>query len=193
MLSTTINYLFNIASEALNVRDPWRFLYHFSPYHTRFHMQSENMRDLGFLIFHWCVIFYFKAVGLESILRIMPYTINDFSPRGRFYTGDINCSAWLSETQCSQSTDDLITYSQQIERCHNSWHMAIETGTRTPMMNAALNIYYPAFWNLHFFINNLFETQLDSFRAAVNPTYTTAYQVIQDIDRSYPRHVRAGI
>jgi|SRR5215212_2325796 len=110
------------------------------------------IRELGFLTFHWCAIYYFRAVGLDSLLRIRPYTINDFSPGGIFYTGDKDCSDWMASGFLSRNVDDLIRYSRQLELCHNGWHMAIEERTRTPLMDPYINIYYPAFWNLHFFL-----------------------------------------
>jgi len=184
MLDATINYLFNIADEALRARNPRLFLDRFSPFHARFHMQ--NIRDLGFLTFHWCVIYYFRIIGLDRAMNIMPYTINDFSTGGRFFTGNSFCSNWLSSAPSPRSVNDLILYSWQLELCHNDWHMAIETRTGTPMMDPYVNIYYPAFWNLHFFLNLAFEDQLNQYKSNIGgSSLATAYQVIQDIDRRY--------
>jgi hypothetical protein len=184
MLAPTINYLRIIAREALNENDPWQFLVRFSPYHARFHMQT--VRDIGFLVFHWCVIYYFTALRLDRLLRIMPYKIRDFAPGGIFYTGDAFCSTWLSRVPRARTIEDLLRYSWQIERCHNGWHTSIESVTRTPLMDPAINVYYPAFWNLHFFINTAFESQLYSYSNASRLPLRTPYQIIQYIDQRYP-------
>jgi hypothetical protein len=184
MLATTINYLYNIALEALNNNNPWQFLVRFSPYHYRFHMQT--IRDIGFLVFHWCAIYYFRALGLDTLLRIAPYQIRDFSPGGAFYTGDSFCSNWLSRAQTSRNIDDLLSYSRQMEQCHNGWHGSIEIVTGAPLMDPAINIYYPAFWNFHFFINSAFERQLFSYSSSSSLPLRTPYQIIQYIEQMYP-------
>lgn len=184
MLAATINYLRNIAREALNQNNRWQFLVSFSPYHARFHMQT--VRDIGFLAFHWCAIYYFRALGLDRLLRTTPYEIQDFGPGGIFYTGDIFCSNWLSRVPRARSINDLLRYSLQIEQCHNGWHTSIETVTRSPLMNPTINIYYPAFWNLHFFINNLFENQLYSYNSFSRLMLRTPYQIIQYVEQMFP-------
>ena len=147
----------------------------------------QNIRDLGFLTFHWCVIYYFRVLGLHNILNVRPYSINDFSPGGIFFTGNSFCSNWMSSAVSSGNVNDLIRYSWQLELCHNDWHMAMEERTGAPLMDPYINIYYTAFWNLHFFLNNEFEAQLNQYRANTgNPAVATAYQALQDIERRYP-------
>jgi hypothetical protein len=147
----------------------------------------ENIRELGFLTFHWCVIHYFRKVGLNSPMRIRAYTRNDFSPGGIFYTGERDCSDWMSSGFLSRNFEDLIRYSRQLELCHDGWHMAIEERTGAPLMDPYVNVYRREFWNLHFFINDEFEAQLNSYRSAIqNPALTTSYQAIQHIERRHP-------
>src|SRR5687767_8176074 len=93
----------------------------------------------------------------------------------------------MSSGFLSRNVEDLIRYSRQLELCHYGWHMAIEERTRTPLMDPYVNIYYRAFWYLHFFINNEFEAQLNSYRSAIqNSALTTSYQAILHIERRHP-------
>jgi hypothetical protein len=186
MLSDTINYLLNIATEALRANNARLFLDRFSSYHAAFHRRDITSRDIGFLMYHWCVIYYFRTLALDRIMNITPYTIRDFMPWGRFYTGNVFCGTWLERILLSRNINDLIRFSWQLELCHNEWHAGIETVTGAPMMDPARNIYFQAFWNLHFFIDSLFVQQLIGYRDANNLSFRTPYQIIVSLERSYP-------
>jgi hypothetical protein len=186
VLRPTLDYLLRIANEAVNAGNPWLFLNSLGPLHVRWHDTPIETRTLGFLIFHWLVIFYFRSLGLDRIMRITPYNTSDFSPGGRFYSIDVNWNSWMGSISRSRNINELIRYSAQIERWHNNVHMTLEMATGTPMMDAARNIYYSTFWNLHFFINNRFENEANSVRTTFLPWLNTVYQVIQYIDDRYP-------
>lgn len=184
LLSQTISYLSNIALEALNSGNPRRYLERFSPFHLRFHTISPELRDVGFLSFHWCAIYYFRILGIDRIMNVVPYTVNDFDQGGIFGSQRINWR-FLAYAVSSRSVGELIEYSRQVEMIHNISHMAIETVTGTPMMEPSLNIFYTAFWNLHFFINMLFEQQIEYYRQYTHWWLRTPYQVIQSIEQEY--------
>jgi hypothetical protein len=57
----------------------------------------------------------------------------------------------------------LADYSRAIERWHNvEGHMVVGnvTGRGEDMMDPRVNIFFPEFWRLHYFINDRFEDQL---------------------------------
>jgi hypothetical protein len=186
MLQPILNYLCDISSDVLFLNNPWRYLDRLSPIHLRFHMNPLERRNTGFLTFHWCIIFYFKALGLDKIMGTFPYSLNDFIPGGIFYSRDSDWNVWMGQPPKSRTINDLLQFSERIERWHNGAHMAMEMVTRTPIMDAAINIYYSAFWALHFFINNAFEEQLDRYRVTSGLNLVTPFQVIQQIDNTSP-------
>jgi hypothetical protein len=154
-------------------------------------MTPLETRSVGFLTFHWCIIFYFKALGLDRLMGINAFSPNDFLIGGRFYNIDTDWNVWMENTQSVRNINDLLQFSDRIERWHNSAHMSIEMVTGTPMMDASINIYYRTFWELHIFINNTFEEQLNSYKINTNPNpnMITPFQVLQAIDSFYPNFI----
>ncbi len=82
-----VNNLQRIADEARRTRNPPRFLTRFSPIHVRWHSSS---RIPGFLLFHWHAVEHVKALGLDGMLGVSPYGINDFRQGGDFADADWN-------------------------------------------------------------------------------------------------------
>jgi hypothetical protein len=81
---------------------------------------------------------------------------------------------------------DPLTRDNQVERCHDGWHTTLEIRTGTPMMNPFEIIFYAAFWNLHFFIDNIFEKQLFGYRTPSNLLLRRPYQIMQYIEQRFP-------
>jgi hypothetical protein len=64
---------------------------------------------------------------------------------------------------------ELVSFSTSIESWHNTAHMSIGTATGTPMMDPRQNIVFRAFWQLHFFIDERFETTLQQYGDQAHP------------------------
>ncbi len=67
------------------------------------------------------------------------------------------------------SLTGLQALSADIQDWHNGAHARIQVATGVPMMNAAENIFYRVFWQLHFFIDDRFKVALDQYEAEVHP------------------------
>jgi hypothetical protein len=142
---------------------PNEYLRQLAPLHNRWHGFSRGARPIGFLLFHWHLIQHFKGSGLEQAMGTTPYTVADFSPGGDF--ADSDWLAWMGSAPDATDVRGLANYSLALERWHNvEGHMVVGmvTGRGEDMMNPLVNIFFPEFWRLHYFINERFEEQLSS-------------------------------
>ncbi len=73
------------------------------------------------------------------------------------------------DPKTANSLEGLRAFSAEIESWHNGAHAAIQVATGVPMMNAAENIFYQAFWRLHLFIDNKFQAALQQYEASTHP------------------------
>src|SRR5215210_4486366 len=89
------------------------FLTRFSPIHVRWHGGS---RIPGFLLFHWHAVEHVKALGLDRILGVSPYNIDDFQSGGEF--ADADWDPFMADVRPSASLDELVDYSFQMENWH---------------------------------------------------------------------------
>jgi hypothetical protein len=84
----------------------------------------------------------------------------------------------------------LADYSLALERWHNvEGHMVVGmvTGRGEDMMNPLVNIFFPEFWRLHYFINERFEEQLATYAQSAHPDLglTTPHGIIDHIEQSH--------
>ena len=63
----------------------------------------------------------------------------------------------------------LVAFSTSIESWHNTAHMRIGSATGTPMMDPRQNIFFRAFWQLHFFIDDVFGVTLRQYGDRAHP------------------------
>ena len=188
MHSVTLNRLQSFEDEARNTDNPRRYLERLGPLHNAWHSAPSTGRRIGFLIFHWHVVEHFQALQLDQQMSVTPYTVNDFSPGGQFAEADWNAS--MQGIQPSRSLDDLVLYSQAIEGWHNEAHMVIGDVTGAPMMDPSVNVFYTAFWNLHSFINQRFEGEMQSYANAAHPTLRTPAQITKHIEAQHHQYVQ---
>lgn len=172
---TQIQDITNQAMRQNGTARPQTFLRLLGPIHDRWHKTSA--RRIGFLLFHWHVIESFKKVGGPQFLGgIMPFSLNDF--RSMRVPYDVNVP--ISNGNIAQ----LIDFSDRIERWHGDAHMAIETKYNVPMMNPLVNIQYPQFWRLHYFINSMFIGALKQYFGARSSTPTQVSNWINTIEQT---------
>jgi hypothetical protein len=146
------------------------YLRQLAPLHERWHSFSRGARPIGFLLFHWHVIQHFKGSGLEQQMGTTPYTVADFSAGGDFAASD--WPSWMGGIADALDLQGLANYSLAIERWHNvEGHMVVGqvSGRGMDMMNPLVNIFFPEFWRLHYFINERFEEQLASYARGAHP------------------------
>lgn len=137
-----------------NASNPMGFLEGLSPIHDDWH--SENVRTYGFLLFHFRVLRYFRDLVSPALdAPIVPFTAQDFQ--------DMAVQPLNVNPQGANTLATLATLSASIEDWHNSAHMQIGMATQAPMMDARTNIYYRPFWQLHFFIDDLFQQALQAY------------------------------
>jgi len=179
-----VRNLQRIADGARRNRNPPRFLTRYSPIHVRWHSSS---RIPGFLLFHWHSVEHIKSLGLDTMLGVSPYGINDFRPGGDFADADWN--DFMGGFAPSSSLDELVAYSNQLENWHNNAHMVIGDTLGVDLMNAATNVFLREFWNLHFFINQRFENELKSYAEANHSELTSASSIVQHIESLHHRYV----
>ncbi|CAN5437608.1 hypothetical protein BH18THE1_BH18THE1_01620 [soil metagenome] len=161
-----VTLLDRAADEARRSRNPQLFLARLSEIHPRWHM---SVRQPGFLLFHWHAVRHAKSLGIIRMLNATPYTLNDFSPGGRF--ADANWDSDMGSLQPSKSLEDLAEYSFQIENWHGLAHGVIADVTNTPaMMDFERNVFLSIFWRLHGLINQKFEEQIRSYANSAHPT-----------------------
>jgi hypothetical protein len=63
----------------------------------------------------------------------------------------------------------LATFSNSIRSWHNTAHGDIGQATGTPMLDPRQNIFFRPFWQLHFFIDDLFEATLQQYGKRAHP------------------------
>jgi hypothetical protein len=144
----------------------------------------QRVRRVGFLLFHWHVVEHFKALHLDREMRIKADTEADFNRGGRFRGA--HWSAMMRGVPDSVSIPDLVNYSRAIEGWHNEAHMVIGDVTGLDMMDPKVNVFFPEFWGLHFFINNRFEQQLRSYAKAEKLAKRTPGAVVSGIEDQHP-------
>jgi hypothetical protein len=174
--------------QARNQGSPNTYLRRLAPLHNRWHDFSRGARPIGFLLFHWHVIQHFKGAGLEQQLGTTAYSIADFRPGGAF--GEADWPAWMGGVADATDLQGLADYSLAIERWHNvEGHMVVGevTGRGEDMMNPLVNIFFPEFWRLHYFIDERFDEQLTSYAASTHPELdlTTPHAIVDHIERSH--------
>ena len=140
--------------------DPAGYLEGLSPIHADWHLESP--RTYGFLLFHYRVARYFRAiVGPVLDQPIVAFTLDEFEAMGvRRFDPDLSNVDELGE---------LVTFSRSIESWHNTAHGAIEQATGTPMMDARQNIFFRPFWQLHYFIDDRFMEVLERYGNRAHP------------------------
>ncbi len=167
---------------------PNEYLRQLAPLHNRWHGFSRGARPIGFLLFHWHLIQHFRGAGLEQAMGTTPYTVADFSPGGDF--ADSDWPAWMGGAADSSDLQGLANYSLAIERWHNvEGHMVVGmvTGRGEDMMNPLVNIFFPEFWRLHYFINERFEEQLSSYAQSVHADLglTSGGEIVDHVEESH--------
>ena len=142
-----------------NNGDPLGFLEALSPIHSDWHVPPTTY---GFLLFHHRVVRYFKAIVNPQVNPpVDAFTDAEFEAMGIIpYGGGPDNFASLNSLQA---------LSADIQGWHNGAHARIQVATGVPMMNAAENIFYRVFWQLHFFIDDRFKVALDQYEAEVHP------------------------
>ena len=140
--------------------NPAGFLEGLSDIHDEWHQPFG--RTYGFLLFHFRVVRYFTDI-VNPVLNpgIAPYTAADFQ--------GMNYDAFGGDTAGVDTLGDLADLSASIENWHNTAHRRIMAATGTPMMDASQNIYFRAFWQLHTYIDNLFQVALMRYGENVHP------------------------
>ena len=117
-----------------------------------------------------------------------PYTVAAFSPGGDF--ADSDWSAWMGNADQASDLHGLADYSLALERWHNvEGHMVVGqvTGRGEDMMNPLVNIFFPEFWRLHYFINERFEEQLASYAqtAHADLDLSSAPEIVDHLEQSH--------
>ena len=135
------------------------FLRKLGPIHAAWHsVHNAGTAQTGFLLFHWELIQRFDRVGgPASFGGVTPFTTNELNAFHANYDVTVNAQP--------NSTASLETFSQDIELWHNNAHMAIGMAVHKNLMNPRTNVRLPEFWQLHFFINDRFEEQLNKYQA----------------------------
>jgi hypothetical protein len=145
---------------AATSQDPAGFLEGLSDIHDDWHTIAD--RGYGFLLFHNRVVRYFKAiVGPAVQPPIQAFTDQDFQ--------DMGLQAFQADLSNVDTLGELVTFSTAIESWHNTAHMGIGTATGTPMMDPRQNIFFRPFWQLHFYIDDLFGTALRQYGDRAHP------------------------
>jgi hypothetical protein len=169
MHSTLEQILASYEQRSRQLNAPNEYLRQLAPLHRQWHGFSRGARPIGFLLFHWHLIEHFKGAGLEQQMQTRAYTVADFST-GSFSGSD--WPAWMGDVPDATDLQSLADYSLAIERWHNvEGHMTVGmvTGRGEDMMNPLVNILFPEFWRLHYFINDRFAEQLASYAESAHP------------------------
>lgn len=141
---------------------PKVFLKKLGPIHYSWHLEhNSGQADTGFLIFHWELILRFKKVGADAYLGgIVPFSKAELAGFHADYQVNVPVS--------KQNIPELEDFSNELEAWHNDAHMNIGMAIHKNLMNPKTNVKIPAFWRLHYFINDRFEETLKSFRASAS-------------------------
>ena len=149
-----------VALAGSTAQDPGGFLEGLSSIHDDWH--TEFSRGYGFLLFHNRVVRNFKAIVLPAINpTIDGFTDQEFQAMG--------VQPFQSNLANVDTLSELVSFSTSIESWHNGVHMAIATATGTPMMDPRQNVFFRAFWQLHFYIDDLFNTTLEQYGNGAHP------------------------
>lgn len=146
----TRDILAQLASE--NADDPGGFLEGLSDIHADWH--GEFVRTYGFMLFHNRVVRYFQGIVNAQLQQpVEPYTPTELQQMG---VAPLN-----ADPNMATSLGGLAAFSAAVENWHNAAHGAIGDATGVPMMDARQNIFFRAFWRLHYFIDALFRAALE--------------------------------
>lgn len=174
--SETRNQLVALAND--NAGNPTGFLEGLSEIHADWH-DPNIPRTYGFLLFHHRVVRYFKAiVGPAVNPPVTAYTAADFKAMNmQPFTGNLANVDTLAE---------MATASGAIEGWHGMAHMRIGVATQTPMMDPRQNIFFRPFWQLHFYIDDLFNAMLRQYRNSAHPgQFLTDAAIASHIESSH--------
>ncbi|HEX6515614.1 MAG TPA: hypothetical protein VF049_08565 [Nocardioidaceae bacterium] len=146
------NQLVTLASTSGS--DPNAFLEGLSPIHDAWH--GQGTRTYGFLLFHHRVVRYFNRIVTPALASpIEPFT------RQQFESMDVQ--PYGEDLSGADTLADLAAASVSIENWHNGAHMGVGMATGVPMMDPRQNIFFRPFWQLHFFIDGLFDAMLRQY------------------------------
>lgn len=144
--------LITLANE--NASNPNGFLEQLSDIHNDWH--SETLRTYGFLLFHHRVVRYFKTiVNTQRQTPIVAFTTDDFR--------SMNVMPFNFNVASVDTLNEMANFSSVLESWHNTAHGRIGSATGTPMMDPQQNIFFQPFWQLHFYIDDLFQTVLQQY------------------------------
>lgn len=156
--ATTRDLLIDLANSSAG--DPNDFLDGLSPIHNDWH--SIPPRTYGFLLFHARVVRYYQRIVNSTLTpRVVAFTNAQFTAMG--------VTPFSGATAGVDTLAELATFSGALESWHNNAHMRIGMATGAPMMDARVNIYYRPFWQLHLYIEALFQKVLKQYGAAAHP------------------------
>jgi hypothetical protein len=157
--------------------DPAGFLEGLSDIHDDWH--REVNRTYGFLLFHSRVVRYFRLiVGSGVQPPIEPFTAAEFR--------SMNVQPFDPDLSGVDTLGELARLSTTIESWHNTAHSAIGMATGVPMMDPRQNIFFRPFWQLHFFIEGIFETVLDQYGDRAHPgQFVTPSAVTSHIEAAH--------
>jgi len=148
-----------VALASSNSGDPMGFLEGLSDIHADWH--GENVRTYGFLLFHNRVVRYFNAIVNSALAApVAAYTPATLQQDGaQPFGGNLANVDTLAE---------LRSLSLAIESWHNTSHSQIGFATQVPMMDPRQNIFFRPFWQLHLYIDGLFQTGLQQYAAGAH-------------------------
>ena len=148
-----------IALSNNNSANPIGFLEGLSDIHDDWHQPFG--RTYGFLLFHLRVVRYFNNIVNPAVNpKITPYLKKDFDNMGY--------SEFGGGVGGVDTLGGLVNISSEIENWHNIAHSRIGAATGAPMMDARVNIYFRPFWQLHYYIDGLFQVALRQYGANVH-------------------------
>jgi len=140
--------------------NPSGFLEGLSDIHVDWH--NEMPPTYGFLLFHHRVVRYFNSIVNPQLQRqIAAFTPNEFQ--------DMGAQPFPDDLANNDTLADLANVSSAIESWHNRAHGIIGRATGTPMMDASQNIFFRPFWQLHLYIDGLFQAVLQQYGNIQHP------------------------
>ena len=139
-----------------------QFLKSLGPIHNNWHVaHNGGSAQTGFLLFHWELIKRFKAVGGAAHFGgVTSFTSQQLA--GYNATYDVTTAVHKGDVASLES------FSFALEQWHNHAHMAIGMAIHKNLMNPKTNVQLVQFWQLHYFINDLFEQKLGDFRSSTS-------------------------
>lgn len=153
------NSLIDIANN--NAGDPMGFLEGLSDTHVDWH--GEIVRTYGFLLFHHRVVRYFKAIVNNQIQQpVVAFTASEFEAMGMQEYADI-------DPVTVDELGALVAFSLSLETWHNAAHSVIGNATGVPMLDARQNIFFRPFWQLHLYVDGLFQIVLGRYENRWHP------------------------